>query len=408
MILAPTGIMVDNRQFTVLTSSSATAILLVVGFLTSIAHGQSEGHGSRRNRPAKSTTMPAPLPASDPEPAGSIADLELLQLAGVGASAETLLNLLEKGPAAAIPREVEGGQLAVEAMARLAELKHRPAVPTLSRVATGKMPAGVVALIQRDMTQISPRSRVQAEDNGVKILRINAVTALGWIGDPRGLESIRSAINAEPNTVIRLQMAQSLALLGDSGGMDFVAQVISKGSNRREVAAAASVYKVVTGSDFGISEQTPIRLRKSRATQYARHWASIRETFRPDRDAVIQRRKQVGNVPRYTPRSTADYLKLAADYLDIDDSRGARSAREYLAQAGSSLNAELQRIAADPLEDLDVRMEALNWLFQNQRERAYPFLRSLRRDENPEVADKAQSLLTAPLDPLKTNYVFPK
>jgi hypothetical protein len=366
---------------------------------------EAQSNRGTRTRPARAT--PAPEATVEPEPAQSIADLELLKSAGVATSGAGLLQLLDKGPKARLRKEVEGGQLAVEAMARLAELRYKAAVPTLARIAAGDLPDGVQALLQKDLEDVSPRSRGEFEDKARRILRLNAVTALGWIGDQRGLEAVRRAMSAEPSTAMRLQIAQSLAFLGDPSGMDFVVQVIGKGS-RRESAAAAAVYKVVTGQDFGIGEYTPVRLRRSRAPQYTRHWSSIRQGFVPDRSAMEKRRSELGRPARYTPRTTADYLKLAADYLDMNDARGSRAAREYLARAGSSLNGELQRIASDPNEDLDVRMEAMNWLFQNQRERAYPFLRSLRRDENPEIVDKAESLLTAPIDPLQTNYVFPK
>jgi hypothetical protein len=265
----------------------------------------------------------------------------------------------------------------------------------------------VEALLENDLAAVSPRSRQEVREKGVRVFRINAVTALGWIGDSKGLDAVRQAMAAEPNTAMRLQIALALALLGDPGGMDFVVQVISKG-NRREVAAAAAVYKSVVGQDFGITEQTPVRLRRARSTQYARHWNSLREDFRPDRDAILRRRKAMGVPPKYVPRTTVDYLKLAANYIDMNDAQGSRSAREYLAQAGASLNPELQKIAGDSEEDLDIRMEAMNWVFQNQRQKAYPFLKSLRRDENPEIVDKAESLLTAPVDPFQTNYVFPK
>jgi hypothetical protein len=215
------------------------------------------------------------------------------------------------------------------------------------------------------------------------------------------------AMNAEPNTPARLQIALAMALLGDPAGMDFVVQVISRG-NRREVAAAAAVFHSVVGKDYGITENTGVRQRRARAPQYGAHWKQIRDQFQPDREAILKRRRALATITRYTPKTTADYLKLAANYMDMNDVRGSRSAREYLAQAGASLNPELQRLALDPDEELDIRMEAMNWLFQNQRQRAHPILRQLRRDENPEIVDKADSLLSAPLDPFQTNYVFPR
>jgi hypothetical protein len=56
------------------------------------------------------------------------------------------------------------------------------------------------------------------------------------------------------------------------------------------------------------------------------------------------------------------------------------------------------------MEDIDVRIEALNWFYEANRADSRAFLKKLRKDENPEIVDKANALLDAidnPTDPAR-------
>lgn len=87
---------------------------------------------------------------------------------------------------------------------------------------------------------------------------------------------------------------------------------------------------------------------------------------------------------------------MAANYFDFNNTMGSAEARKTLHAAGSSLNQDFKRVAENPMEDLDVRMEALNWYFEANRRSSNPdpleIYKSLRKDENPEISDKIRTL----------------
>jgi hypothetical protein len=174
--------------------------------------------------------------------------------------------------------------------------------------------------------------------------------------------------------------------------VDYLVNLINQ-RNRRESAAAAKAFYYVTGKDFGYTENSPVRVRESLSGKYSEWWRQNRQTFRPDAEAVRQRRLAPTQKPAYAPRSTRDLLKLAANYFDFNNTLGSADARKAISSAGATLNGDFKKIAMDPMEDLDVRTEALNWYFEANRSDPLEILKSLRRDENPEVADKANTLL---------------
>ena len=85
--------------------------------------------------------------------------------------------------------------------------------------------------------------------------------------------------------------------------------------------------------------------------------------------------------------------ELSAFYFDFNNQFRTFEARRQLEQGGKSHNDDLLRLVNDEAEDLDVRLEAMNWFYEFNRAEARRALRRLRSDENPEVVDKANSLL---------------
>jgi hypothetical protein len=61
----------------------------------------------------------------------------------------------------------------------------------------------------------------------------------------------------------------------------------------------------------------------------------------------------------------------------------------------------------DELEDLNIRLEAMNWYYEFNRAAARDAFKRLRRDPNPEVSDKAKSLLEKIENPDSGSVVFP-
>ena len=335
-----------------------------------------------------------------------------LQNCGIPPRPEEALKLLQRGlPETVSPeqlpeRPVERTQLAVDAMAIIAKARYTPAVDTLIRIAQGDMPPGVEQLLALDVRATSPQSRDEFRLKAIQLLQYNAANALGLIGDKRALPVVESLFQTEQRIAPKIQYALTLACLGNTSGMDFLVEVIQL-QNRRESAAAARVFTTITGEDFGYTDQSPAKKRKQLSRIYAEWWKNHRAEFRVDPKAVLARRLAGGPELPLKPRSTRDLLKLSAQYFDVENKQATIQAREQLAAAGPAINADLLAIINDEMEDLDVRMEAMNWYYEINRKNARDVLKRLRRDANPEIVDKAQMLLEKIDRPSDDGFVFP-
>lgn len=321
--------------------------------------------------------------------------VEDLQAHGIGVAEDQLIEFLKSG----LPRTTnlpgrpeEKSQLVIDAMARLAREKSSAAVPVLMQIARFDTSVGAFKVVEYDVAQTSPQTKDDFRVRAYRLVQYNAVTALGVIGDKRSAELVHSILQQEKTAAGQIQYAICLASLGNAAGIDYLIPLISQ-QNRRESAAAAKAFYFITGQDFGYTVNTPVRLRKTLPARYAQWWAQNRASFRPDAAAIDRRRSEPPSATVYTARSSRDLLKLAANYFDLNNTLGSAAARQQIADAGKTLNKEFEKIAMDPMEDLDVRMEAMNWYFAANRSDPLEILKKLRRDENPEVADKAHTLL---------------
>ena len=326
-----------------------------------------------------------------------------LRQCGVSLDAQGLIAFLQQGvpDAVRLPEEPqEKCQLVIDAMAKLAQAKATEAGPVLQRIASVDLPAGVKQMLDVDLRNTAPDGREDFKNRALLLLQYNAVNALSLIGDRSSLPLLRNIFKTETNPAARVQYAICLASLGDASGVDALVEIIQR-LNRRESAAAARAFMIITGQDFGYTEHTPVKARRSRAGMYNQWWSSNRRDFRPDVAAVNQRRVEPVSGTVYQPRSTRDLLKLAANYFDFNNATKSVEARQALKDGGTSMNGELERIAQDTNEDLDVRMEAMNWYFEANRSDSKSLMKRLKRDENPEIVDKANTLLDQIEDELR-------
>lgn len=314
---------------------------------------------------------------------------------GIGKSEEELLGFLQKGlpRTSDLPsRPVEKSQLVIDAMALLAEMRSQAAVPVIIQIARFDTSLGAFRVVEYDVSKSSPHARDDFRVRAYRLIQYNAINALGLIGDHRATELIRSILQQEQAAGAQIQYSLCLASLGDPSGVGYLVNLISK-KNRRDSAAAAKAFYYITGQDFGYTENSPVRAREALPAQYTQWWNQNKATFRVHPEAVRQRRLNSSTKDVYAARSTRDLLKLATNYFDFNNTLGSRDARQSLKDAGTNLNPELSRIALDPMEDLDVRSEAMNWYFEANRSDPLAILKKLARDENPEVADKATTIM---------------
>lgn len=314
---------------------------------------------------------------------------------GVGTSEQALIEFLKNGlqKTSGLPeRPLEKSQLVIDAMAVLSKLKSKAAVPVIMQIAKFDTSLGAFRVIELDVQKTSPQARDEFRVRAYRLIQYNAINALGLMGDIRAAELIRTILTQEQAAGAQIQYALCLASLGDSSGLDYLIPLINL-QNRRESAAAARAFYMITGQDFGFTEDSPVRARKALSVKYAQWWNQNRDTFSVNPAAVIERRLNPKTETIYAARSTRDLLKLASNYFDFNNTLGSADARTSIKNAGTSLNKEFERIALDPMEDLDVRMEAMNWYFEANRSDPLELLKKLRRDENPEITDKAHTLI---------------
>ncbi len=337
-----------------------------------------------------------PMPAAAEK---LLQDPEIGQLRshGIGVDAPSLIRLLEVGLSDEVRKSMpdkpsEKCQLAVYAMARLASAKSEAALPALLGIAAMNPPAGVESLLKYDTEQTSPESRTEFRIRALKLLQFNAVNALGIIGDTAALAVVRAVFQQEQHPAARIQHAISLASLGDSSGVGFLTQAIGA-ENRRESAAAARAFFIITGQDFGYTENTAAKKRGGIAAEYANWWKQNAGNFQVDRNAVAKRRYEPTPMPTFQPRNTRDLIKLSAYYFDFNNQFRTFEARSQIANAGKQLNNDLLELMNDDSEDIDVRTEAMNWYYEFNRADARKALRGLRKASDPEIADKANALL---------------
>lgn len=348
--------------------------------------------------PAQKSGMVKPIDLPDsmtPVYAEQDRQLEDLQAHGIGTSEDQLIEFLKNGlpRTTGLPeRPAEKSQLIIDAMAKLSAMKSRAAVPVLMQIARFDTQIGAFRIVEYDVNNTSPQSRDEFRVRAYRLVQYNAINALGLIGDRSATELIRSILQQEQAAGAQIQYAICLANLGDPSGVGYLVNLVNL-QNRRESAAAAKAFYYITGQDFGYTEHSPIRARQALSGHYAQWWNQNHSTFRPDPEAIAQRRRTPNQLSISNARSTRDLLKVAANYFDFNNTLGAANARQKIKDSGTGLNKEFERIASDPIEDLDVRIEAMNWYFEGNRSDPLDLLKKLRRDENPEIVDKANTLL---------------
>lgn len=335
-----------------------------------------------------------------------------LKANGLSATPESCLRLLRDGlPANVDPQKLpptppEKTQLAVDAMAIIAKTRFQPATETLLSIARQDFPKGVQQLMDIDLRATSPENRELFRARAAEILQYNATNALGLLGDKRALPVVISVFEAETRIAPKIQHALTLASLGDARGLDFLVEVINL-QNRRESVAAAKAFALITGQDFGYTDQTPIKKRRQIARAYQRWWEENKKTFQLDGKIVIARRLAPEEPQSYEPRTTRDLLKLSSQYFDVQNKPRVIAARERLAAAGAAQNPELEKLMFDEMEDLNIRLEAMNWYYEINRQRAKDVFKRLRKDANPEIADKASALLEKIEKPDARSVILP-
>lgn len=338
---------------------------------------------------------------------------ETLKAHGIGQSLSSLSAFLEKGWGTAnFPKDMpkvppEKSALLINIWELLAlryrEVHANPIVAAqvaelARRYATGDFPLGARKIIDRDNEGGDLAAAASASLRRTELLRYNGMVALGLFGEknPQVIESARKVYQSEDRPLIRVTYANTLALLGDQGAVaDLIAEALK--ANSTSSVAAAHALSLLFGHSFGITPVTAIKPRREAAKQIQRWWDQEGKKEVVDRDRAIERQLERTTPKPYPLRTIEELLRAAADTNDLKDVRGSRTAwnkiHDMAVADREGLAKQLLPIVRDPDKDLDIRDQAIRWYTLLDAKKAKPVLKKLRKDPNPEIANRANNLL---------------
>lgn len=378
-------------SFIIQRSSLFLALLLVAAALP--AYSQS------------ATTFPLRAPA-DPE------RIARLQTHGLSPVPAILAHFLEQGfaPGAKLSdlptTPALKTQIVIDAIVESARQRVVQAAPTLGRLALGLPSPGIRAVVEWDTAQQRPGDRATFEVSVLKTLRLNAIVALGLIGNLDHTYELAAVFEREKDPAIKIPCALALATLGSRAGLAYLVGEVNR-ANRTTSVASAEALKLITGLDYGPSADDPITRRNASAKDWKNWWKRDGKTFRPDRNQILARRLTPPIRPN--PRDPRTVRELMDRVAYPDDPRwtiDSYDALERLRLMGVATLDGLEKIIADKNENLRIRREAIILYTQittvaygdkplptHQPKRAYKTLRWLRWDHNPEIREVVKQCL---------------
>lgn len=319
---------------------------------------------------------------------------ELLLSHGVNPDAASMLRFLENGfdtnalpkglpPAPQLKSEVVNGVIA-----ELGITASDEGVPVLIRIARHDNPEAVQRIIRDDFEQLPLATQQESINRMERLLSLNAIIALGLIGDERGAPVILDMINSESGTIFTTTGAIALGEMGRSDGIPKLFALASNLESDESVPAFAAFYQL-TGRNYGYSMNTP-RARRRQLVAELSNWLQDHDWKPPIyRADVLRRLNSQPVVNTVDPTSLRGLLRSTMDISDYDK---RYAARETLKNGASQQFEQLKSIVQDPMEELDIRRAAMQWLAIADAKKAKPIIRRQLKDENPLVAQMAASL----------------
>ena len=320
--------------------------------------------------------------------------LEILMRHGVGEDTGSMVRFLERG----FPREATPGGLPRHpllksevismAMMTLGDRRGQEAVPVLERIAKRDNPAGVRAIIDQDFEQVPMEGRAEQVALMERALSLNAIAALGHIGDERAAPTVLEVMRKESGTAFTTRGAMALGRMGRSDGLPAVVLLASDYESNDSAEAFRTIY-YLTGRNYGYNEFTAMARRRV-LVQQLNEWFEKEGKDVEVRRTDVQRRSQAP--PRreaIDPTSLRGALRESMNMRSFDARYEARVVLERIAEDRFD---DLRAIVEDPYEDLDIRRAAMTWLGAVDARRARSIIRRQRNDENETIAEFARSM----------------
>ena len=262
-------------------------------------------------------------------------------------------------------------------------------VPVLTQIAREQLPSACQRIVERDFEQV-PIDQKDAQVALMKqVLSLNAITALGYIGDASAAQAILEQMRTQTATSFVTKGAIALGLMGNAEGLPSVVLLASDSTSDDSIAAFDTIY-ILTGRNYGYSVKTPLAKRRQLVAQmkewFEKEGSSI-SVYRPD----VLRRMNNPPKPFVDPADTS-IRGLLRNSVDVTNYDARYYAREKLTRQAKDNFDELKSIVQDVNEELDVRRAAMQWLAIANPKKAKSVIRSQQDDENKTIAELARSL----------------
>lgn len=343
--------------------------------------------------PAATVAPPASLTA-DNDRARSRRDLLLSH--GINPAPADLIQFLTDGfsdqaRARGFPVDPElKSEIVNLAIEELARLRDASAAPLLERYAREDVPPGVLRIVQEDIERQSVDLMDPTRRAILQFFSLNAVVAIGLIGEPSSLAVVREVTARQPASRFQIEGAIALALLGSMEGFPRLLQYTRQETGGEALEAFRAVY-FITGRNYRITAQTSRRRLTETNTRLQEWWDGEGRTFTPVRDDIIRRR--LSGVPSSIDADRGTLQGLLRDTRNPGSQTARVQARLRLRETAAGATTELRQLAEDPLTDNDVRIEALRWYAAYEPKEGRRLAKRLRRDENESVAQAARDLI---------------
>lgn len=319
---------------------------------------------------------------------------ELLISHGIMPVPEEMIRFLrqgfdEEGIPAGLPTEPRLKiQVVNETIAELGISGAEVAVPILIEIMERNPPPAVERILARDFEPIPIQRRKNQIDLARRMLSLNAVTALGLIGDEEAAGPVLETMRTESATGFTTKGAIALGQMGRNDGLASLVLLASQVDNPDSVAAFQAIY-VLTGRNYDYGENTSLA-RRRQIVDDLRTWFENEGSELPVYRAEVLRRAANPPPPEIVdPQSLRGLLRQSRDVTDFDK---RYAVREKLQQIAPARLDDLEKIARDPYEDLDIRRAAMVWLAATDPEEAKSIIKKLEDDENPVIARLAETM----------------
>jgi HEAT repeat protein len=262
------------------------------------------------------------------------------------------------------------------------------ALPILTRIVNRDLPDGIQKILRRDFEPIPMNVRGDRMNLTERLLSLNAIVALGLIGNPQAEQTILNVINTETGTAFVTKGAIALGQMGSNKGIGPLVILASDVESADSQAAFQYIY-LLTGQNYGVSRNTSLAHHKQ-IIEKLQAWYELEghhdEVYRSE---IIRRLKTPLRPEPLDGKSLRGLLRMSRDLSNYENRWFANAELKKVALQRFD---DLKVIAKDPFEDLDIRRSAMEQLVQAAPKKSRSTIRHLKKSEDKTISDLSVSL----------------